>query len=196
MAQRSVSKQSMSDVSPGMEVSGINTDSSSSLTLSYNSELPPLPESLSRLSLYDTLSSNKPEPALRQSPKPSEYINSFKQLRQPQLSHEHSDLKRPIDKPPVPPRKPSSVDIKLAHLRSEMGTLRQMDLQLLSQLRQLNDSISLFRQELLNMDTYLSSDTDESDTTSIYSNVTPSSLELSRSSTQSLPKQPPTTTDL
>lgn len=122
MAQRPVRKQSMSDVPPGMEVPRISTDSSSSsLTLSYNSDLPPLPESLSRLSLYDTISSIKSEPSsLRRSPKPSEYVNSLKQTRSPQLSHERSDLKRPIDKPPVPPRKPSSVDIKLAHLRSEM----------------------------------------------------------------------------
>lgn len=73
-----------------------------------------------------------------------------------------------------------------------------MDLQLLSQLRQLNDSISSYRQELImNMDSYSSSDTDGSDTTSVYSNVTPSSFDLSRSSTQSsTPKCPPTSTDL
>lgn len=72
-----------------------------------------------------------------------------------------------------------------------------MDLQLLSQLRHLNDSISSYRQELImNMDGYSSSDTDGSDTTSVYSNVTPSSLDLSRSSTQSTPKRPPTSTDL
>lgn len=73
-----------------------------------------------------------------------------------------------------------------------------MDLQLLSQLRQLNDSISLYRQELImNMDSYSSSDTDCSDTTSVYSNVTPSSFDLSRSSTQSSTlKRPPTSTDL
>lgn len=77
------------------------------------------------------------------------------------------------------------------------ASLRQMDLQLLSQLRQLNDSISSYRQELImNMDSYSSSDTDGSDTTSVYSNVTPSSFDLSRSSTQSTPKRPPTSTDL
>lgn len=72
-----------------------------------------------------------------------------------------------------------------------------MDLQLLSQLRQLNDSISTYRQELImSMDSYSSSDTDGSDTASVYSNVTPSSLDLSRSSTQSIPKRLPTSTDL
>lgn len=77
------------------------------------------------------------------------------------------------------------------------ASLRQMDLQLLAQLRQLNDSISSYRQEIImNMDSYSSSDTDGSDTTSAYSNVTPNSFDLSRSSTQSTPKRPPTSTDL
>lgn len=223
MAQRPVRTPSMPDVPPGMEVSRVDSDLLSPLSLSYDSELPPLPESLSRLSLYDVPSPppcTKPEPARRNSPKPTELIGSHKQTRQSPLSSEYSD-KRPTEKPPVPPRKPSSVDLKLAHLRNEMvyqiitmsifinisifyfvafifqASLRQMDLQLLSQLRQLNDSISSYRQELMmNMDSYSSSDTDGSDTTSVYSNVTPSSFDLSRSSTQSTPKRPPTSTDL
>lgn len=219
MAQRPVGTPSVPDVSPGVEVSRVDSDLLSPLSLSYDSELPPLPESLSRLSLYDVPPRNKPEPARRHSPKPTELVGSPKQTRKSPIPSEHSD-KRPTEKPPVPPRKPSSVDLKLAHLRSEMvynsnikftqfyillsfiyymfkASLRQMDLQLLSQLRQLNDSISSYRQELImNMDSYSSSDTDGSDTTSVYSNVTPSSFDLSRSSTQSTPKRPPTSTDL
>ncbi|XP_050434436.1 leucine repeat adapter protein 25-like [Adelges cooleyi] len=195
MAQRPVRKPSMPDVSSGMEVPRVDTEIVSPLSLSYDSDLPPLPESLSRLSLNDVPSHIKPETAHRRPSKPPDHTNSPKPTRQSPQPNEHSD-KRPTEKPPVPPRKPSSVDIKLAHLRSEMGSLRQMDLQLLSQLRQLNDSISLYRQELMSMDSYSSSDTDESDTTSVYSNVTPSSFDLSRSSTQSLPKRPPTSTDL
>jgi len=219
MAQRPVRTPSVPDVSPGVEVSRVDSDLLSPLSLSYDSELPPLPESLSRLSLYDVPPRNKPEPARRHSPKPTELVGSPKQTRQSPIPSEHSD-KRPTEKPPVPPRKPSSVDLKLAHLRNEMvynsnikfaqfyillsfiyymfkASLRQMDLQLLSQLRQLNDSISSYRQELImNMDSCSSSDTDGSDTTSVYSNVTPSSFDLSRSSTQSTPKRPPTSTDL
>jgi hypothetical protein len=180
-----------------MEVSRVDsTDLLSPLSLSYDSDLPPLPESLSRLSLYDVPPRTKPEPSRRNSPKPTEFVGSPKQTRQSPVPSEHSD-KRPTEKPPVPPRKPSSVDLKLAHLRNEMASLRQMDLQLLAQLRQLNDSISSYRQELImNIESYSSSDTDGSDTTSVYSNVTPSSLDLSRSSTQSTPKRPPTSTDL
>lgn len=48
----------------------------------------------------------------------------------------------------------------------------------------------------MNMDSYSSSDTDGSDTTSVYSNITPSSIDLSRSSTHSTPKRLPTSTDL
>lgn len=196
MAQRPVRTPSVPDVSPGVEVSRVDADLSSPLSLSYDSDLPPLPESLSRLSLYDVSPRTKPEPARRQSPKPTELVGSLKQTHQSPVPSEHSD-KRPTEKPPVPPRKPSSVDLKLAHLRNEMANLRQMDLQLLSQLRQLNDSISSYRQELImNMDSYSSSDTDGSDNTSVYSNVTPSSFDLSRSSTQSTPKRPPTSTDL
>lgn len=217
MAQRPVRTPSVPDVSSGVEVSRVDSDLLSPLSLSYDSELPPLPESLSRLSLYDVPPRSKPEPARRHSPKPTELVGSPKQVRQSPIPSEHSD-KRPTEKPPVPPRKPSSVDLKLAHLRNEMvyninikfiqflfsiviymfkASLRQMDLQLLSQLRQLNDSISSYRQELImNMDSYSSSDTDGSDTTSVYSNVTPSSFDLSRSSTQSTPKRPPTSTDL
>ncbi|XP_025207127.1 leucine repeat adapter protein 25-like [Melanaphis sacchari] len=197
MAQRPVRTPSVPDVSSGVEVSRVDSDLLSPLSLSYDSELPPLPESLSRLSLYDVPPRSKPEPARRHSPKSTELVGSPKQTRQsPIPSSEHSD-KRPTEKPPVPPRKPSSVDLKLAHLRNEMASLRQMDLQLLSQLRQLNDSISSYRQELImNMDSYSSSDTDGSDTTSVYSNVTPSSFDLSRSSTLSTPKRPPTSTDL
>jgi len=197
MAQRPVRTPSVPDVSPGVEVSRVDADLSSPLSLSYDSDLPPLPESLSRLNLYDVPPPRtKPEPARRQSPKPVELVGSPKQTRQSPVPSEHCD-KRPTEKPPVPPRKPSSVDLKLAHLRNEMANLRQMDLQLLSQLRQLNDSISLYRQELImNMDSYSSSDTDGSDNTSVYSNVTPSSFDLSRSSTQSTPKRPPTSTDL
>ncbi|KAL4097179.1 hypothetical protein QTP88_021995 [Uroleucon formosanum] len=196
MAQRPVRTPSVPDVSPGVEVSRVDSDLLSPLSLSYDSELPPLPESLSRLSLYDVPPRNKPEPTRRHSPKPTELVGSPKQTRKSPISSEHSD-KRPTEKPPVPPRKPSSVDLKLAHLRNEMASLRQMDLQLLSQLRQLNDSISSYRQELImNMDSYSSSDTDGSDTTSVYSNVTPSSFDLSHSSTQSTPKRPPTSTDL
>lgn len=220
MAQRPVRTPSVSDVSPGVEVSRVDSDLLSPLSLSYDSELPPLPDSLSRLSLYD-VPRTKPEPARRRSPKPPELIGSPKQTRQSPIPTDHSD-KRPTDKPPVPPRKPSSVDIKLAHLRNEMvcimlninfighsiilllyfltvfkANLRQMDLQLLSQLRQLNDSINSYRQELMmSMDSYSSSDTDGSDSTSVYSNITPSSFDLSRSSTQSTPKRPPTSTDL
>lgn len=217
MAQRPVRTPSVPDVSPGMEVSRVDSDLLSPLSLSYDSELPPLPESLSRLSLYDIPPPcTKPEPARRNSPKPTELIGSHKQAQKSSIPSEHSD-KRPNEKPPVPPRKPSSVDLKLAHLRNEMvyqiiifififylvycflfkASLRQMDLQLLSQLRQLNDSISSYRQELMmNIDSYSSSDTDGSDTTSVYSNITPSSFDLSRSSTQSTPKRPPTSTDL
>lgn len=195
MAQRPVRTPSVPDVSSGVEVSRVDLDLLSPISLSYDSELPPLPESLSRLSLYDVIHvppHSKPEPARRHSPKPTELVGSPKQVRQSPIPSEHSD-KRPTEKPPVPPRKPSSVDLKLAHLRNEMASLRQMDLQLLSQLRQLNDSISSYRQELImNMDSYSSSDTDGSDTTSVYSNVTPSSFDLSRSSTQSTPKRPPT----
>lgn len=196
MAQRPVRTPSVPDVSSGVEVSRVDSDLLSPQSLSYDSELPPLPESLSRLSLYDVPQRTKPELARRQSPKPTGLVGSPKQTRQSPIPSEHSD-KRPTEKPPVPPRKPSSVDLKLAHLRNEMASLRQMDLQLLSQLRQLNDSISSYRQELImNMDSYSSSDTDGSDTTSVYSNVTPSSFDLSRSSTQSTPKRPPTSTDL
>jgi len=120
MAQRPVRTPSVPDVSPGMEVSRVDTDLSSPLSLSYDSDLPPLPESLSRLSLYDVPPRIKPEPARRQSPKPTEHIGSPMQTRQsPPMLSEHSD-KRPTEKPPVPPRKPSSVDLKLAHLRNEM----------------------------------------------------------------------------
>jgi hypothetical protein len=102
-----------------MEVSRVDLLS----PLSYDSELPPLPESLSRLSLYDVSppppTCTKPEPARRNSPKPTELIGSHKQARQSPIPSEHSD-KRPNEKPPVPPRKPSSVDLKLAHLRNEM----------------------------------------------------------------------------
>lgn len=220
MAQRPVRTPSVPDVSAGMEVSRVApAELLSPLTLPYDSDLPPLPESLSRLSLYDVPQRNKSEPSRRKSPKPAQHVGSPKQTRQSPVPPEHFD-KRPTEKPPVPPRKPSSVDLKLAHLRNEMvihshcqqrvvlytffnalflfkASLRQMDLQLLSQLRQLNDSISSYRQELImNMDSYSSSDTDGSDTTSVYSNVTPSSLDLSRSSTQSTPKRPPTSTDL
>lgn len=118
MAQRPVHTPSVPDVSPGVEVSRVDPDLLSPLSLSYESELPPLPESLSRLSLYD-VPRTKPEPARRQSPKPAEFVGSPKQTRQSPLPSEHSD-KRPTEKPPVPPRKPSSVDLKLAHLRNEM----------------------------------------------------------------------------
>ncbi|VVC32278.1 Hypothetical protein CINCED_3A005692 [Cinara cedri] len=195
MAQRPVRTPSVPDVSPGVEISRVESDLSSPLSLSYDSELPPLPESLSHLSLYDVPPRSKPEPVRRNSPKPTELVGSPK-TRQSPLPTEHSE-KRPIEKPPVPPRKPSSVDLKLANLRNEMASLRQMDLQLLAQLRQLNDSISSYRQELImNMDSYSSSDTDGSDSTSVYSNLTPSSFDLSRSSTNSTPKRPPTSTDL
>lgn len=197
MAQRPVRTPSVPDVSPGVEVSRVDpAELLSPLALPYDSDLPPLPESLSRLSLYDVPQRTKSEPPRRNSPKPTEHVGSPKQTRQSPVPPEHLD-KRPTEKPPVPPRKPSSIDLKLAHLRNEMASLRQMDLHLLSQLRQLNDSISSYRQELImNMDSYSSSDTDGSDTTSVYSNVTPSSLDLSRSSTQSTPKRPPTSTDL
>lgn len=119
MAQRPVCTPSVPDVSPGMEVSRVDSDLSSPLSLSYDSKLPPLPESLSHLSLYDVPPRTKPEPARRNSPKPTELVGSPKQIRQSPLPTEHSD-KRPTEKPPVPPRKPSSVDLKLAHLRNEM----------------------------------------------------------------------------
>lgn len=117
MAQRPVRTPSVPDVSPGMEVSRIDSDLLSPISLSYDSELPPLPESLSRISLYDVPPPHtKPEPARRNSPKPT---GSHKQTHQSPILSEHSD-KRPTEKPPVPPRKPSSVDLKLAHLRNEM----------------------------------------------------------------------------
>lgn len=119
MAQRPVRTSSVSDVSPGVEISRVDPDLLSPISLSYDSELPPLPESLSRLSLYDVPTRTKPEPAQRHSPKPIEVIESPKKTRQSPISSEHLD-KRPIEKPPVPPRKPSSVDLKLAHLRNEM----------------------------------------------------------------------------
>jgi len=119
MAQRPVRTPSVPDVSPGVEVSRVDSDLLSPLSLSYDSELPPLPESLSRLSLYDVPPRTKPEPARRHSPKPTELVGSPKQIRQSPTPSEHSD-KRPTEKPPVPPRKPSSVDLKLAHLRNEM----------------------------------------------------------------------------
>jgi len=119
MAQRPVRTPSVPDVSPGVEVSRVDADLSSPLSLSYDSDLPPLPESLSRLSLYDVLPRTKPEPARRQSPKPTELVGSPRQTHQSPIPSEHSD-KRPTEKPPVPPRKPSSVDLKLAHLRNEM----------------------------------------------------------------------------
>lgn len=119
MAQRPVRTPSVPDVSPGVEVSRVDADLSSPLSLSFDSDLPPLPESLSRLSLYDVSPRTKPEPARRQSPKPTEFVGSPKQTHQSPIPSEHSD-KRPTEKPPVPPRKPSSVDLKLAHLRNEM----------------------------------------------------------------------------
>lgn len=119
MAQRPVRTPSVPDVSPGVEISRVDSDLLSPLSLSYDSELPPLPESLSRLSLYDVPSRTKPEPARRHSPKQTEPVGSPKQIRQSPLSSDHTD-KRPTEKPPVPPRKPSSVDLKLAHLRNEM----------------------------------------------------------------------------
>lgn len=120
MAQRPVRTPSVPDVSPGMEVSRVDpVELLSPLSLSYDSDLPPLPESLSRLSLYDVPQRTKPEPARRSSPKPTEYVGSSKQARQSPIPSDHSD-KRPTEKPPVPPRKPSSVDLKLAHLRNEM----------------------------------------------------------------------------
>lgn len=119
MAQRPVRTPSVPDVSSGVEVSRVDSDLLSPLSLSYDSELPPLPESLSRLSLYDVPPRPKPEPARRHSPKPTELVDSSKQVRQSPIPSEHSD-KRPTEKPPVPPRKPSSVDLKLAHLRNEM----------------------------------------------------------------------------
>lgn len=122
MAQRPVRTPSVPDVSSGVEVSRVDLDLLSPISLSYDSELPPLPESLSRLSLYDVIHvppRSKPEPARRHSPKPTELVGSPKQVRQSPIPSEHSD-KRPTEKPPVPPRKPSSVDLKLAHLRNEM----------------------------------------------------------------------------
>lgn len=119
MAQRSVRTPSVPDVSPGVEISRVDPDLSSPLSLSYESDLPPLPESLSRLSLYDVPPRTKPEPARRNSPKPTQRVGSPKQTCQSPVSSDHSD-KRPTEKPPVPPRKPSSVDLKLAHLRNEM----------------------------------------------------------------------------
>lgn len=119
MAQRPVRTPSVPDVSPGVEVSRVDPDLLSPISLSYDSELPPLPESLSRLSLYDVPPHIKPEPTQRHSPKPTELIESPKKPRQSPISSEHLE-KRPIEKPPVPPRKPSSVDLKLAHLRNEM----------------------------------------------------------------------------
>lgn len=120
MAQRPVRTPSVPDVSPGVEVPRVDhAELLSPLTLSYDSDLPPLPESLSRLSLYDVPQHTKPEPALRNSPKPVEHVVSPKQICQSPVPSENSD-KRPTEKPPVPPRKPSSVDLKLAHLRNEM----------------------------------------------------------------------------
>lgn len=124
MAQRPVRTPSVSDVSPGMEVSRVDSDLLSPLSLSYDSDLPPLPESLSRLSLYDVSPRAKPEPARRRSPKPPELVGSPKQACHSPIPSDHSD-KRPTEKPPVPPRKPSSVDIKLAHLRNEMVCMIQ-----------------------------------------------------------------------
>lgn len=117
MAQCPVHTPSVPDVPPGVEVSRVDPDLLS--PLSFESDLPPLPESLSRLSLYDVPPRTKPEPARRQSPKPAEFVGSPKQTHQSPVPSEHSD-KRPTEKPPVPPRKPSSVDLKLAHLRNEM----------------------------------------------------------------------------
>lgn len=120
MAQRPVRTPSVPDVSSGVEVSRVDPDLLSPLSLSYESDLPPLPESLSRLSLYDVPPSRiKPEPARRNSPKPIERVGSPKQICQSPVSSDCSD-KRPTEKPPVPPRKPSSVDLKLANLRNEM----------------------------------------------------------------------------
>lgn len=121
MAQRPVRTPSVPDVSTRVEVSRVDhVELLSPLSLSYDSDLPPLPESLSCLSLYDVPQRTKPEPARRNSPKPVERVGSPKQIRQSPVSSEHSDKQRPTEKPPVPPRKPSSVDLKLAHLRNEM----------------------------------------------------------------------------
>ncbi|XP_039283755.1 leucine repeat adapter protein 25 isoform X2 [Nilaparvata lugens] len=106
--------------------------------------LPPLPKSLSGANLLEH--SGLPEqlrlhhPTVPPPPPP---ITSHPEAAP---SSSSASKRMPPPPPPPPPRKLTTLDTQLAILRKEMYSLRELDLNLLSQLWSLNESIQEFRQ--------------------------------------------------
>ncbi|RZF36744.1 hypothetical protein LSTR_LSTR005057 [Laodelphax striatellus] len=117
------------------------------ITMASLQGLPPLPKSLSGANLLENSGLPEqlrlPHPSVPPPPPPTMHPEAVPGGSSSASSTMSSKRMPP---PPPPPRKLTTLDTQLAILRKEMYSLRELDLNLLSQLWSLNESIQEFRQ--------------------------------------------------